>query len=104
MTRLVMAPDLGGVTVETTFWVRATGGRWVAYGSRASTVRADDLKPDAGGDLAEDPQVKGAFGIVEALGLAIPPELKQRSLRIGAATQKALGYRPCRTSTGTSTP
>jgi hypothetical protein len=92
VTRLEIAPDLGGVAIETTFWVRAPGGRWVVYGSRAATVRADDLKPDAGGDLAEDPQVKGAFGIVESLGLgAIPPELKQRSLRIGAATQKALG-------------
>ena len=92
VTRLVIAPDFGGVTVETTFWVRATGGRWVAYGSRASTVRADDLNPDEGGDLAQDPQVKAAFGMVENLGLGtIPPELKQRSLRIGAATQKALG-------------
>ena len=92
VTRLVIAPDLAGVTVETTFWVRATGGRWVAYGSRASTVRADDLRADEGGDLAADPQVKAAFGMVEALGLgAIPPEFKQRSLRIGAATQKALG-------------
>ena len=92
VTRLVIAPDLGGVTVETTFWVRAAGGQWVAYGSRAATVQADDLKPDEGGDLAADPQVKAAFGMVEALGLgSIPPELKQRSLRIGAATQKALG-------------
>ena len=92
VTGLVIAPDLGGVTVETTFWVRVKGGGWVAYGSRAATVRADDLKADAGGDLAADPQVKGAFSMVEALGFgSIPPELKQRSLRIGAATQKALG-------------
>ena len=92
VTGLVIAPDLGGVTVETTFWVRTKAGGWVAYGSRAATVRADDLKADAGGDLAADPQVKGAFSVVEALGFgSIPPELKQRSLRIGAATQKALG-------------
>ena len=79
VTRLVIAPDLGGVTVETTFWVRVKGGGWVAYGSRAATVRADDLKADAGGDLAADPQVKGAFSMVEALGFgSIPPELKQR--------------------------
>ncbi len=92
VTRLEIAPDLGGVTVETSFWVRAAGGRWVMYGSRAATVRADDLPPDAGGDIAEDPQVKRVFGIVEGLGLAaIPSEFKQRSLRIGAATRKALG-------------
>jgi hypothetical protein len=92
VTGLTIAPDLGGVTVETTFWVRAPGGRWVAYGSRAATVRADDLRPDEGGDLAGDPQVKQAFAIVEAFGFgSIPPEFKQRSLRIGAATQKALG-------------
>ena len=47
---------------------------------------------EAGKDLAEDPQVKGAFQIAELLGLgAIPAEVKQRSLRIGAATEKALG-------------
>jgi hypothetical protein len=92
VTRLEIAPNLDGAAIETTFWVRAAGGRWVAYGSRTATIRADDLKPDEGRDLAEDPQVKGAFGMVEALGLgSIPPELKQRSLRIGAATQKALG-------------
>ena len=92
VTRLTIAPDLGGVTVETTFWVRGPGGPWVVYGSRAATVRAAEIKPDEGGDLAEDPQVKGAFAMVEGLGFgSIPPELKQRSLRIGAATQKALG-------------
>jgi hypothetical protein len=92
VTRLNIAPDLGGVTIDTTFWVRVPGGRWVAYGSRASTVRADELKPGEGGDLAEDPLVKGAFALVEGLGFgAIPPELKQRSLGIGAATQRALG-------------
>src|SRR5262249_16649302 len=92
VTGLQIAPDLGGVTVETTFWVRATGGQWVAYGTRAPTARAGALGPGEGGGLAQDPQVKAAFGMVEALGLgSIPPELKQRSLRIGAATQKALG-------------
>jgi hypothetical protein len=90
--RLDIAPDLNGVTIETTFWVRVPAGRWLAYGSRATSIRADDLKPDEGRDLAEDPQVKGAFAMVEALGLgSIPPEFKQRGLRIGAATQKALG-------------
>lgn len=92
VTRLAIAPDLGGATVETTFWVRPPGGQWVAYGSRAATVRADDIRPDEGGNLAEDPQVKAAFGMVQALGLgAIAPEIKQQGLRMGAATQKALG-------------
>lgn len=92
VTRLVLAPDLGGATVETTFWVRPPAGQWVAYGSRAATVRVDDLGADEGGDLAEDPQVKSAFGLLQSFGLgAITPELKQRGLRMGAATQKALG-------------
>ncbi len=90
--RLDIAPDLNGVGIETTFWVRIPTGRWVAYGSRTTSVRTDDLAPDEGRDLAEDPQVKGAFKMVEALGLgSIPAEFKQRGLRIGAATQKALG-------------
>ena len=39
-----------------------------------------------------DPQVALAFKIVEGLGSgAIDPDLKRRSLGIGAATRKALG-------------
>ena len=92
VTRMEIPPDLNGVNIETTFWVRTPPGRWVAFGSRTTNVRADDIRPDEGRDLAEDPQVKGAFKLVESLGLgSIAPELKQRSLRIGAATQKALG-------------
>ncbi len=91
VTRLAIAPDMSGVTVESTMWVRTGGERWVIFGSRTATVRSDDLQAGAGQDLAEDPQVKSAFRMVETLGLgAIPPELKDRSLRIGAATQKAL--------------
>jgi len=91
VTRLEIAPDLSGVTVESTLWVRG-GERWAPFGSRTATVRPDDLGREAGKNLEADPQVQGAFRIVELLGLgAIPPEMKQRSLRIGAATEKALG-------------
>jgi hypothetical protein len=91
VTRLEIQPDLSSVTVESTLWVR-NGERWLPFGSRTATVRPDDLPPDAGKDFQEDPQIKGALKIVEALGLgAIPAEVKGRSLRIGAATDKALG-------------
>ena len=91
MTRLEIQPDMSGVTVESTLWVRE-GQRWLVFGSRNATVRPDDLGREAGKNLAEDPQVKGAFQIVEMLGLgAVPAEVKERSLRIGAATEKALG-------------
>ncbi len=89
---LALGPDLDGATIETTFWVRSAAGRWTVYGTRSSTVRAADLRPGEGNDLGEDPQVKKAIGLVEALGLgSIPAEYKQRSLQVGAATQKALG-------------
>jgi hypothetical protein len=92
VTRLEIQPDLRAVSVESTLWVRIAPQRWVAYGSRAASVRPDDLGADAGKNLGDDPQVKGAFQIVEMLGLgSIPPDVKQRSLRIGAATEKALG-------------
>ncbi len=68
VTRLEIAPDLGTVMVEITFWIRP-GQRWIPYGSRSATVRPDDLDPDAGKQIAEDPQVQGAFRIVELLGL-----------------------------------
>jgi hypothetical protein len=91
VTRLAIAPDLGGVTVEVALWVRGVGGRWAPFESRTATVRAQDLRPGAGRPMAEDPQVQGAFRMIEGLGLgAIPPELKEQGLRIGAATQQAL--------------
>jgi hypothetical protein len=91
VTRLDIQPDMSTVSVESTLWVRE-GQRWLVFGSRNAMVRPDDLGREAGKNLAEDPQVKGAFQIVEMLGLgAVPAELKDRSLRIGAATEKALG-------------
>jgi len=91
VTRLEIQPDLSNVTVESSLWVRE-GQRWIVFGSRNGTVRPDDLERDAGKNLAEDPQVKGAFQVAEMLGLgAIPADVKERSLRIGAATERALG-------------
>jgi len=92
VTRLEIQPDLDGVTVESTLWICIGTKRWVPFGSRSATVRPADVRADAGQKLADDPQVKGVFGIVESLGLgAVPADLKQRSLRIGAATERALG-------------
>lgn len=92
VTKLDTVADLSAVTVEMTLWVRQPGDRWVPGGSRSARVRTDDLGPDAGKDLADDPQVSMVFQAVEALGLGgIDPEVKRRSLGIGAATRKALG-------------
>ncbi len=92
VTRLELSPDLASVAVETTLWVRVDGDRWIQAIVRSSTVRPDDLPPDAGDGLADDPQVKAAFGVIESLGFGdIPPEMKRRSLNMGAATKKALG-------------
>ena len=91
VTRLELAPDFSSAAVETTLWARA-GDRWYPGVVRSAGVRPDDLPPDSAEGLADDPQVKAAFGLVEGLGLGeVPPELKRRSLRMGAATRKALG-------------
>jgi hypothetical protein len=91
VTKLQIAPDMSNVSVESTLWIRG-GDRWFPFGSRAATVRPEELGAEAGKGLEADPQVQGAFKVVESLGLgAIPAELKTRSLRIGAATEKALG-------------
>ena len=91
VTKLQIAPDMSNVTVESTLWVRA-GERWMPFGSRAATVRPEDLGAEAGKGLEADPQIQGAFKVVESLGLgAIPEELKTRSLRIGAATETGAG-------------
>jgi hypothetical protein len=91
VTRLELAPDLSAASVETTLWARG-GDRWVPAIVRTSTARPDDLPANEGAGLAEDPQVKAAFGVVSMLGLGeVSPELQRRSLRMGAATREALG-------------
>ena len=91
VTRLELAPDLSAALVETTLWARG-GDRWVPALVRSSTVRPDDLPANEGAGLAEDPQVKAALGIVGMLGLGeVLPEIKRRSLGMGAATRVALG-------------
>jgi hypothetical protein len=92
VTRLEIQPELDGVIVESTLWICIGPKRWMPFGSRSATVRSADVQAQAGQKLADDPQVKSAFSIVESLGLgSFPAELKDRSLRIGAATEKALG-------------
>jgi hypothetical protein len=91
VTRLQIAPDMSNVTVESALWIRS-GDKWAQFGSRTATVRPDELAADAAKGLEADPQIQSAFKIVESLGLgAVPADLKERSLRIGAATEKALG-------------
>jgi hypothetical protein len=91
VTRLVIQSDMRSVTVESALWVRE-GQQWFVFGSRNATVRPDDLAQEAGKDLAQDPQIKGAFQVIELLGLgAVPADVKERSLRVGAATERALG-------------
>ena len=94
VTAMETAPDMSSVSVSATLWVAPPGGDrpWVRADTRSATVRPGDLAADAGANLAEDPQVKAAFDVVKALGLGeVPPELKQRSLNMGMATQRALG-------------
>ncbi|WP_435009807.1 hypothetical protein P12x_001045 [Tundrisphaera lichenicola] len=92
LTRLEMAPDFSSVVVEATLLVRVEAERWVPALAGSASVRLDDLPAEAGNGLADDPQVKSVLGLVESLGLGeIPPDLKRRSLGMGAATQKALG-------------
>jgi hypothetical protein len=92
VTKLDVASDLSAASVEISLWVHEASGRWAQAGSRTARVRPQDLGPAAGKDLEGDPQVAMIFRAVEAIGLGgIDGELKQRSLGIGAATQKALG-------------
>ena len=92
VTGMEMSPDMSSTTVITTLWVSPGGNRdWVPEIQRTSNIRPADLPANAGAGLAEDPQVKAALNVVSSLGLGdIPPELKQQSLNMGFATQKAL--------------
>lgn len=93
VTRLDMATDFSGVTVEMSLWTRRGVDNWSVAGTRSVRVRVEDLDAGAGKDLAGDPQVATIFQAVEALGLGGGgmADLKQKSLRMGEATRKALG-------------
>ncbi len=92
VTSLKIPPDLGSASVEITLWVRFGPRKWFPVDTQKGTVRADDLGPDAGKELEDDPQIQSAFRFAEGLGLGQAiQDLKSKSLRIGAATQKALG-------------
>jgi hypothetical protein len=92
VTRLDISPDLSTVQVESALLVRARNGQWSPATRRTASVRTDALAPDAGQALADDPQVKAVFNIVESLGLGnITEDIKRRSLNMGAATRNALG-------------
>ncbi len=92
LTRLEIAPDLAGVRVESVFLVRLGPERWQPAATRSASVRTDELRADAGANIAADPQVQSVFSLFEGLGLGeVSPEMKQRSVAIGAATQQALG-------------
>ncbi|MGC8643402.1 MAG: hypothetical protein ACP5XB_26390 [Isosphaeraceae bacterium] len=92
VTRLDLPADLAHTSVEATLWVRTAPLRWIPFLTRSVAVRPEDLTAGEGQNLAADPRVKTAFSIVESLGLGtIPPEVKERTLRMGVATDKALG-------------
>ena len=91
VTQMEIAPDMSRVQVESTLWVLGPRG-WVAWGSRTATVRPEDVQAGVAENIKGDPQIQAAFDIVEKLGLgAVAGDLKERSLKIGAATSQALG-------------
>lgn len=91
VTELEVAPDLSRVVVKIALWVRGPRG-WSVYGTRSETVRPDQVDPAAGQNIAGDPRVQEAFDLVNRFAPgAVTPEMRQRSLGIGAATQQALG-------------
>lgn len=90
VTTLETAEDLASVKVEVVLYVRSRGDRWERAAARLVQVRGDDLRRGDGANVAADPQVKAIFKTAEDLGLTIPDEIKNKSLNMGAATQKAL--------------
>jgi hypothetical protein len=90
VTQQEMSPAFDAVKITITLLVR-NGQHWSKAGSRTASVRTDALKPGDGNDLAQDPQVAAVFQVFESIGFGFPPEVKQQSLNIGAATRKALG-------------
>ncbi len=91
VTSLDIAPDLSRVGVNVALWIRGPRG-WTEYGSRNSVVRPEDVPRGVADAIGQDPQVQSVFNLAGSLGLgAVTAEMRDRSLRMGAATQQALG-------------
>ena len=92
VTRLELAPDFSAVGINATVWVRVGRDKWTPALVRTATANPEGAGANAAAALGNDPQVKAAFGAIENLGYgSIPPEFKERGLRMGAATAVALG-------------
>jgi hypothetical protein len=92
ITRLELAPDFNSVTVESALFVRGPNGVWTRGPWRSGTLRSGDVDAGAAQALADDPQVKSAFQIVDSIGFGgVSEEMKRRSLTVGATTKRALG-------------
>jgi hypothetical protein len=92
VTKLDMAPDMSSVTVESSLWVRGPNGAWTRAATRSGTLRTGDVAPGAVDAVADDPQVKAAFGLIDSVGLfQVTEEMKRKSLTVGATTKRALG-------------
>ena len=91
VTRLDLAADMSSVTVESTLYVRGPGG-WTRGASRSGTLQTGDVGPGAVQEIAGDPQIQSAFGLVDSLGFGqVSGEMKQKGLLVGATTKRALG-------------
>jgi hypothetical protein len=91
VTRLELAPDLESVTVESALYVRGASGEWSRLAWRSGSLRSGDVAPGAVEAIADDPQVKAAFRIVDSIGFGgVSEEMKRKSLTIGATTKRAL--------------
>lgn len=90
VTTLETAEDLASVKVEVVLYVHTRQDRWERAAARSVQVRGDEVRRGDGANVAADPQVKAIFKTAEDLGLTIPDEIKNKSLNMGAATQKAL--------------
>lgn len=92
VTRLEIAADLESVTVESDLYVRTAGGGWVRGPWRAGTIRTGDVAAGAVEAVAEDPQVKSAFGLIDSIAPGmVTPQMKRKGLDVGATTKRALG-------------
>ncbi len=92
VTRLEIASDFESVTVESALYVRTGNGGWARGPWRAGTIRTGDVAPGAAEAVAEDPQIKAAFGMIDTIAPGmVTPQMKRKSLDVGATTKRALG-------------
>ena len=90
ITRIEIAPDLGGVAAESTLYYRK-GSDWDRALWRSQNLPVGAVPPVVVSIVAQDPQVKAVINLIDTIGAGfVSPAMKERGLVVAATVGGAV--------------